>query len=254
LAGELQGKRVAFLVANEGVEQAELTSPWGAVEEAGGQPVLVATEPGEVQGFNHLEPGDEFAVDRTTSEVSVDDFDALVLPGGVANADQLRTDEAAVGLVAAFFDTGRPVAVICHGPWAIVEANRVRGRTLTSWPSLQTDIRNAGGTWVDQEVKVCDRGTSLLVSSRKPDDLPAFNAALIGAFSQGGPKPNGKNGKPGADGHYADPQDLQFGQMAREKEERLDEALARGEPVPADEPPERRPRPGGKAKPKSGSR
>jgi hypothetical protein len=123
--------------------------------------------------------------------------------------------------------------------------------TLTSWPTLQTDIRNAGGTWVDEEVKVCDCGPGLLLSSRKPDDLAAFNAALIGAFSQAGPA---SKGQPDAAGHYADPQDLQFGQSAREKEERLDQALARGEPVPADEPPEQRPQPGGKAKPKSHSR
>lgn len=251
MAGELQGKTVAFLVANEGIEQVELTSPWAAVTEAGGEPVLVASKPGQVRGYNHLDRADEFTVDRTSSEVSVQDFDALVLPGGVANADQLRSDRAAVDLVAGFFDSGRPVAVICHGPWAIVEADRVRGRTLTSWPTLKTDIRNAGGTWVDEEVKVCDCGPSLLVSSRKPDDLPAFNAALIGAFSQAGAA---SNGQPGVERHYADPQDLRFGQAAREKEERLDQALARGEPVPADEPPEQRPRPGGKAKPESRSR
>jgi protease I len=254
LADELQGKRVAFLVANEGVEQIELTSPWGAVKEAGGEPVLVASKAGRVQGFNHLDRADEFPVDRVSSEVSVDDFDALVLPGGVANADQLRTDSSAVDLVARFFDTGRPIAVICHGPWAIVEADKVRNRTLTSWPSLQTDIRNAGGTWVDQEVKVCDEGPGLLVSSRKPDDLPAFNAALIGAFSGASSsttRSTSSNGEVGAGGRYADPQDLQFGQAAREKEERLDQALARGEPVPPDEPPQERPRPGGKAEPKA---
>ncbi len=230
MADELQGKKIAFLVANEGLEQVELTSPWGAVKEAGGQPVLVASKPGRVQGFNHLDRADEFSVDRISSEVSVDEFDALVLPGGVANADQLRADAAAVGLVAAFFDTGRPVAVICHGPWAIVEADRVRDRTLTSWPSLQTDIRNAGGKWVDEEVKVCDCGPGLLVSSRKPDDLPAFNAALVGAFSSSSPTVTSHsttskggigapNGEVGAGDRYADPQDLQFGHADRKKEE-----------------------------------
>jgi protease I len=145
MASALQGRTIAFVVANEGIEQAELTSPWDAVLEAGGRPVLVATKPGTVQAFHHLDKGDTFPVDQTTEEARVDAFDGLMLPGGVANADQLRTDQAAVGLVRAFVDTGRPIAVICHGPWALVEADRVRDRTLTSWPSLQTDIRNAGG-------------------------------------------------------------------------------------------------------------
>jgi protease I len=182
MAQRLQGRRVAFLTANEGVEQVELTSPWEAVEAEGGQPVLVAPEAGKVQAFHHLDRGDTFGVDHEVGEVSVDDFDALVLPGGVANADQLRTDERAVALVRACFDTGRPVAVICHGPWIIAEADRVRGRTMTSWPSLQTDLRNAGATWVDAEVQVCRGGANTLVSSRKPDDLPAFNRELISAF------------------------------------------------------------------------
>jgi protease I len=182
MAQRLQGRRVAFLTANEGVEQDELTSPWAAVEAAGGQPVLVAPEAGKVQAFHHLDRGDAFGVDREVGEVAVDDFDALVLPGGVANADALRTDERAVALVRAFFDTGRPVAVICHGPWAIVEADRVRGRTLTSWPSVRTDLENAGATWVDAEVHVCRAGRSTMVSSRKPDDLPAFNREVVSAF------------------------------------------------------------------------
>ena len=176
---DLNNQAVAFVTANEGVEQPELTSPWEAVEKAGGRPVLVATEPGKVQAFNHLDRGDVFTVDRTTKEAAVADIAALVLPGGVANADQLRTDPAAVALVTRFFDTGRPVAVICHGPWAIVEADRARGRTMTSWPSLRTDITNAGGTWVDQAVQVCTAGPNTLISSRKPDDLEAFNAALL---------------------------------------------------------------------------
>lgn len=184
MEGQLDGKTVAFVVANEGVEQAELVRPWKAVQEAGGRPVLIATESGMVQAFNHLDKGDTFPVDWMTSEVKVDDFDALVLPGGVANADELRTDEHAVALVRDFFDSGRPVAVVCHGPWTIVEADKVRGRTLTSWPSLQTDIRNAGGEWVDREVQVCTAGPNTLISSRKPDDLDAFNAEILKAFAE----------------------------------------------------------------------
>ncbi len=181
---QLEGARIAFLVANEGVEQEELTSPWQAVKEAGGEPVLVATKAGKVQAFKHLDKASTFEVDETTESASVENFHGLVLPGGVANADQLRTDPHAVDLVRRFFESGRPVAVICHGPWSIVEANQVRDRTLTSWPSLQTDIRNAGGNWVDAEVQVCDHGPNVLISSRKPDDLPAFNVKLIEAFSR----------------------------------------------------------------------
>ena len=184
MTNQLEGRRIAFIVSNEGIEQAELESPWEAVKEAGGQPVLVATKPGSVQAFNHLEPADTFPVDETTDQATITSFDGLVLPGGVANADQLRTDPHAVALVRRFFETGRPVGVICHGPWVIVEAEQVRDRTLTSWPSLQTDIRNAGGNWVDEEVFVCDNGPNVMVSSRKPDDLPAFNRELIAAFSR----------------------------------------------------------------------
>jgi protease I len=194
MADELRDKRVAFVVANEGIEQAELTSPWQAVIDAGGQPVLVATKAGQVQAFQHLDKADTFNVDKVTSEVHVDDFDALVLPGGVANADQLRTDQDAVALVRDFFDSGRPVGVICHGPWSIVEADRVRGRTLTSWPSVQTDIRNAGGVWVDEEVKICEGGPNVLVSSRKPDDLPAFNTAIVSVFAQAPQPAANRNG------------------------------------------------------------
>ena len=171
MAKELTGKRVAFLIANEGAEQVELTSPWEAVQQAGGQPVLVAPESGTAQAFNHLDKGRTFNVDVTVASARVEDFDALVLPGGVASPDRLRTDQAAVRLVRDFFDSGRPVAVICHGPWTVVEADRARGRTLTSWPSVKTDIRNAGGNWVDEEVQVCTAGPSTLVSSRSPDDL-----------------------------------------------------------------------------------
>jgi protease I len=176
---ELHGKTVAFLVANEGVEQPELTSPWQTVLDAGGTPLLLAPKAGVVQAFDHHDKGDTFPVDLPIKEARVDDFDALVLPGGVVNADELRTHTDAVELVKSFFDTGRPVAVICHGPWSLIEADRLRGRTLTSWPSLQTDIRNAGGQWVDEEVRVCRSGPNTLISSRKPDDLKAFDAALI---------------------------------------------------------------------------
>jgi protease I len=176
---------LAFLVANEGVEQAELTEPWQAVEDEGGSPVLVALDDGKVQAFNHVDKGDTFSVDQTVAASDVEDFYGLVLPGGVVNADEVRADEKAVAFVRAFFDTGRPVAVICHGGWAIVEADRARGRTMTSWSSLQTDIRNAGGNWVDKEVQVCSEGPNILVSSRKPDDLPAFNAEMIRAFAAG---------------------------------------------------------------------
>lgn len=177
----LQGKRIAFLMAPEGVEQVELTEPWKAVEGEGGQPELLSTEPGEVQAFNHLDKGDTFPVDRTVGEADASEYDGLVLPGGVANPDLLRLDEGAVGFVRAFFEQAKPVAVICHGPWTLVEADVVRGRTLTSWPSLRTDLRNAGATWVDEEV-VVDEG---LVSSRRPDDLPAFCAKLVEELCEG---------------------------------------------------------------------
>ena len=181
MAGKLEGKRIAFLVAPEGTEQVELTEPWKAVESEGGQPELISTDAGEVQAFNHLDNADTFKVDRTVADASVADYDGLVLPGGVANPDRLRTDENVVRFVRSFFEAGKPVAVICHGPWTLVEADVVRGRTLTSWPSVQTDIRNAGGTWVDEKVHV-DRG---LVSSRKPDDLPAFCRKLVEEFAEG---------------------------------------------------------------------
>ena len=176
----LQDKRVAF-VATDGVEQVELTEPWKAVEKEGGTPELISIESGEIQGFNHLDKADKFAVDRTAGQTSPDEYDGLVLPGGVANPDRLRTDENVVGFIRAFFEAGKPVAVICHGPWTLVEADVVRGRTLTSWPSLKTDIRNAGGNWVDEEVHV-DNG---LVTSRKPDDLPAFCDKLVEEICEG---------------------------------------------------------------------
>jgi protease I len=180
MSTELNGKKVAFLAA-EGVEQVELTEPWKAVEQAGGTPELISVEDGQVQAFNHLDKADTFPVDKTAAEADASDYDGLVLPGGVANPDFLRTDEDAVAFVRAFFEQAKPVAVICHGPWTLVEADVVRGRTITSWPSVQTDLRNAGANWVDEEVHV-DQG---LVSSRKPDDLPAFCAKLVEEFAEG---------------------------------------------------------------------
>ena len=184
MAKELQGRRIAFVIANEGAEQVELTEPWQAVRDAGGTPELLAPEAGTAQAFNHLDKADTFPVDRAVGDADPASYDALVLPGGVANPDQLRTVPEAVGFARAMFQAGKPAAVICHGPWTLVEADLVRGRTLTSWPSLRTDIRNAGGTWVDTEVQVCTAGPNVLVTSRKPDDLPAFCRQFIEVFQQ----------------------------------------------------------------------
>lgn len=183
MSGELTGRRIAFLVAPEGAEESEFTEPWRAVMAAGGDPELVSLTPGRVRLFRHLTPGESVPVDRTVGDASVEDFDALVLPGGVANPDQLRTDGDAVRFVRDMVDAGRPVAVICHGPWTLVEADRVAGRTLTSWPSVRTDVVNAGGRWVDEAVVVCRDGPNVLVSSRKPDDLPAFCRELVAQFA-----------------------------------------------------------------------
>lgn len=183
MAGQLSGKRVAFLVANEGVEQAELTGPWEAVEQAGGTPVLIAPEAGKVQAFNHLDKGDVYEASASAADADAGDYDALVLPGGVANPDQLRTHPEAVRFVRAMSAAAKPFGVICHGPWTMVEADLLEGRTLTSWPSLQTDIRNAGGTWVDEEVQLCTNGPNVLVTSRKPDDIPAFNRMIVEQFA-----------------------------------------------------------------------
>jgi protease I len=184
MPSSLKGKTIAFLVAPEGVEQVELTQPWKAVEQAGGTPELVSTEVGKVQAFNHLTPADTFEADKAADTVSASDYAGLVLPGGVANPDFLRTNDAAVAFAKSFFDAGKPVAVICHGPWTLIEADAVRGRTMTSWPSVATDLRNAGANWVDDEVVECSRGPNTLVSSRKPDDLPAFCSTLVGAFAK----------------------------------------------------------------------
>ncbi|HSK14698.1 MAG TPA: type 1 glutamine amidotransferase domain-containing protein [Gaiellaceae bacterium] len=180
MANELKGRRIAFLAA-DGVEQIELTEPWKAVEKAGGQPVLISLERGKIQGFDHHDKGDTFPVDTTVKDADPTDYDGLVLPGGVINPDILRTDETAVAFVKAFFEQGKPVGAICHGPWTLVEAGVVEGRTLTSWRSLRTDIVNAGGTWVDEELTI-DRG---LFTSRRPDDLPAFCRKLVEEMSEG---------------------------------------------------------------------
>jgi protease I len=179
--GKLDGKRIAILVANEGIEQVELTEPREALREAGAATELIAPEAGTAQAFNHLDKADTFEVEKTVADADPADYAGLMLPGGVANPDNLRTHDDAVAFVRAFFDAGKPVAAICHAPWTLIEAGAVKGRTLTSWPSLQTDIRNAGGEWVDEEV-VVDAG---LVTSRKPDDLPAFNAKMVEEFCEG---------------------------------------------------------------------
>jgi len=182
MATDLRGRTIAFLVAPECVEQAELTEPWQAVEQAGGQPRLGSTQTGRIQAFNHLEAAAPFSVDTTVDVSAPAEFHGLVLPGGVANPDFLRMQPNAVAFARAFFEAGRPVAAICHAPWTLIEADVVRGRTLTSWPSLRTDLRNAGATWVDEEVRVCSAGPNTLVTSRKPDDLKAFCQALVEIF------------------------------------------------------------------------
>jgi protease I len=181
VSDELKGKRVAFLMANEGVEQVELEKPLEVAREAGAETDVIAPKEGLVQAFNHLDKGDTFEVDRVTADALADDYDGVVLPGGVANPDLLRMDEDAVAFLRAFFEAGKPVAAICHAPWMLVEAGVVDGRTVTSYPSLQTDIRNAGGNWVDEEVHV-DSG---LVTSRKPDDLPAFCSKMVEEIAEG---------------------------------------------------------------------
>jgi protease I len=180
MSNELNGKRVAILVA-DGFEQVELTEPKKALEAAGATTTLISLTGGTVRGFNQLDPADAFQVEKTIDSVSAKDYDALLLPGGVANPDKLRANEQAVAFVKAFADVGKPIAAICHGPWTLVEAGVVRGKTLTSWPSLRTDITNAGGTWVDEEV----HNHHGLITSRKPSDIPAFNRKMIEEIAEG---------------------------------------------------------------------
>ncbi|HEX2104502.1 MAG TPA: type 1 glutamine amidotransferase domain-containing protein, partial [Solirubrobacteraceae bacterium] len=180
MAGKLEGRTIAFL-ATDGVEQVELVEPRKAIEEAGAKTELIGLEDGDIQGFDHLDHADTFKVDKAVKDADVADYDGLVIPGGVANGDFLRADEDAVRFTAAFAEARKPIAAICHAPWVLVEAGIVKGRTITSFPSLQTDVRNAGGTWVDEEVHV-DQG---LVTSRKPDDIPAFSAKAIEEFCEG---------------------------------------------------------------------
>jgi protease I len=175
----IDGKAVAFLVSKEGIEQVELTEPWAAVKDAGGTPELISVEPGEVQAYHHLTPGDTFPVDVTAADAKADRYSALVLPGGVANGDLLRWQEPARDFVRRFIATGRPVAAICHGGWILIDTDAVRGRRVTSWPSMTVDFRNAGAQWVDEELVVDTNGTFPLISSRKPDDLPAFCQELV---------------------------------------------------------------------------
>ena len=170
--------RIAFLMAPEGVEQVELTEPWKAVTDAGHTPRLVSTTAGRIQAFNHLDKGDTFPVDQTVDEASAEEYGALVLPGGVANPDALRLDEPAVAFVREFVAAGKPVAAICHAPWTLIEAGVVDGRRLTSWPSLRTDLTNAGATWLDQDAVIDSNGPGPLITSRNPGDLPAFIKAL----------------------------------------------------------------------------
>jgi protease I len=178
MAGELSGKKVAVL-ATDGVEQVELDRPWQALEEAGAEPELVSFESGTIQAFEHIDKGDTKKVDATLGDADPDDYAALVLPGGVVNGDFVRADADAVAFVKSFFDAGKPVAAICHAPWVLVEADVVKGRRMTSWPSLQTDLRNAGADWVDEELVVDGN----LITSRKPDDLDAFCAAIVEEFA-----------------------------------------------------------------------
>jgi deglycase len=178
--GKLDGKAIAFL-ATDGVEQVELTEPRKAIDGEGAETHLISLEDGKIQGFNHLDKADTFEVDKAVKDADASDYDALVLPGGVANPDALRMDDAAVSFVRDFFEAGKPVGAICHAPWMLIEADVVRDLEVTSWPSLKTDLRNAGANWVDKEV-VVDRG---LTTSRKPDDIPAFNDKIVEEFCEG---------------------------------------------------------------------
>jgi protease I len=180
MAGHLAGKKVAILVA-DGFEQVEMTKPREALEDAGAETKIVSPKSGEIRGMHHADKGDKFDVDLTLDEARPENFDALMIPGGLMNPDQLRANNKALEFTRHFFQAGKPVAAICHGPWVLVDAGLVRGRKLTSWPNIQTDIKNAGGDWVNEEV-VVDNG---LVTSRKPDDIPAFNRKMIEEFCEG---------------------------------------------------------------------
>ena len=190
---KLKGKKVA-IVAADMVERVELIEPRKALEDAGAETTLISLKPGEIKTFNHFDPAETEKVDKTAEEVDASDYDALLIPGGVGNPDQLRGDENVVSFVRDFFEQGKPVAAICHGPWVLVEAGVVRGRTVTSWPTLQTDIRNAGGEWVDEEVVVAEG----IVTSRKPDDIPAFNKKMIEEFCEGRHEDRGRAQKQSA--------------------------------------------------------
>lgn len=180
MANELSGKKIAILAA-DGFEQVELTKPRAALDEAGAITKVVSLKSGKIQGMNHADKGDTVAVDQTLDDAKPEDFDSLMIPGGLMNPDALRSSEEALEFVRHFFREGKPVAAICHAPWVLIDAGVIRGRTLTSWPAIKTDVRNAGGNWVDREV-VVDHG---LVTSRKPDDIPAFNRKMIEEFSEG---------------------------------------------------------------------
>lgn len=183
MSNELSGTKIAFVVANEGIEQIELTAPWEKVKEAGGTPVLIATEPGSAQAYHHLDKGESFPVDVTTHDAQARDYAGVVLPGGVMNPDQLRLDKDAQRFLQEFAASGKPIAAICHGPWTLVDAGLVEGRNLTSWPSLQSDLENAGGRWENTEVVVDRDEKSVLITSRNPDDLPAFCTTIVHEFS-----------------------------------------------------------------------
>ena len=180
MARKLDGKKVAILVAN-GFEQVEMTKPREALDEAGAETKIVSPKPGQIQGMHHADKGDKFDVDLTLEEARPEEFDAIMIPGGLMNPDELRRTPEALDFVKHFFEEGKPAAVICHGPWVLIDAGLVRGRTLTSWPNIQTDVKNAGGNWVDKEV-VVDNG---LVTSRKPDDIPTFNRKMVEEFCEG---------------------------------------------------------------------
>jgi len=184
MTNELNDRRVAFVVANEGIEEIELLHPWRAVVDAGGTAELVAPQPGMVETMRHLDRADRFPVDQVTERASAGDYDAVVLPGGVANPDRLRRDAAAVDFIMAMFERGKPLAAICHGPWTLIEGDLVCGRTMTSWPSIASDLRNAGANWVDEEVVVCREGINTIITSRQPADLDAFCREMTGVFAE----------------------------------------------------------------------